>query len=86
MEKDEIRKNATTKRKKASSQAEQKMTIANVFREILDFYGWHFYERKEYISKYIDFHEWLVVKNIWKFQVCNICEINKENSSEVYLK
>ena len=39
MEKDEIRKNATTKRKKASSQAEQKMTIANVFREILDFYG-----------------------------------------------
>ena len=39
MEKDEIRKNATTKRKKAFSQAEQKMTIANVFREILDFYG-----------------------------------------------
>ena len=39
IKKDEIRKNATTKRKKASSQAEQKMTIANVFREILDFYG-----------------------------------------------
>ena len=45
-----------------------------------------FMNGKNVFIKYIDFHEWLVVKNIWKFQVCNICEINKENSSEVYLK
>ena len=36
--------------------------------------------------KYIDFHKWLVVQNFLKFQVRNICEIKKENSSEVYLK